>query len=98
MRGITFILPAALRGTRPEKPSNAESLGFSDTLWELVQSCWSATRSNRPTAQELLEQLSLDSLAWVPPIEYPILTTSATNSDSSCSSQGIPGKFNGRGT
>lgn len=87
MDGITFI-PPVVRGKRPEKPPHAESLGFSDTLWGLVRLCWSAARSNRPAARELLEQLSLDSLAWVPPTEYPVSVTSATDSDSSGSSQG----------
>ena len=85
LRGITFILPV-LRGKRPEKPLGAESLGISDVLWELVQSCWSPKSSSRPTARELLEQLSLDYPAWVPPKEYPIPVTdssSATDSDSS---------------
>jgi len=55
MPGSTFAL-AVLGDEGPEKPVDAESLGFSDTLWELVQSCWS--ESSRPTAQQLLDRLS----------------------------------------
>ena len=90
MHGITFMLPM-LRGKRPEKPPHAETLGFSDALWGLVQSCWSATSTDRPTAQELFNQLSLDSPGWISPTEYPITVTDvsgAADFDSSGSSQG----------
>jgi len=63
---------AIAKGERPEKPADAESLGFSETLWGLVQLCWSESVSDRPTAQQLFDCLSLDSLAWVPPLVYPI--------------------------
>ena len=63
---------AVLGGERPEKPCEAESLGFSSELWELVQSCWSESGSARPTAQQLLDHLSSASLSWVPPLEYPV--------------------------
>ena len=63
---------AVLKGRRPEKPDDAKSLGFSDALWELVRSCWSEPISDRPTARQLLDCLSLDSLIWVPPPVYPI--------------------------
>ena len=65
MPSPTFI-PAVVRGERPEKPSQAESLGFSDTLWELVRSCWSESRSTRPSALELLDCLSLVAPTWDP--------------------------------
>lgn len=90
MLGHTFI-PPVLRGRRPEKPPRAAALGFSNTLWGLVQLCWDVASSSRPTARELLEQLSIDSPAWIPPTEYPVLATNAsrsTDSDSSDSSLG----------
>lgn len=77
----TFI-PPVLRGTRPEKPPQAEKLGFSDILWKLVQLCWSVETSSRPTAQELHEQLCLDSPDWDPPREYPLPETDSSGSDS----------------
>ena len=51
-------IPAVLEGERPEKPREAESLGFSCQLWELVQSCWSESGQARPTAQQLFDHLS----------------------------------------
>ena len=98
MRGITFI-PPVVRGKRPEKPPYAESLGFSGALWGLVQLCWSATGSSRPTARELFEQLSIDSPHWDPPAQYPIPGTntfSAADLDSSGSSQGSMASSKGR--
>ena len=70
-------IPAVLRGDRPEKPRDAESLGFSSELWELVQLCWSESSSARPTAKQLWDYLSLASLTWVPPQVYPANGTDA---------------------
>jgi len=81
-----FPLPAALavlRGERPEKPVDAESMGFSDTLWELVQLCWSESSSTRPTAQQLLDYLSSASLTWIPPPVYPVIVVDALNATGS---------------
>ena len=85
-------VPAVLRGERPEKPFDAESLGFSRTLWELVQLCWSESSSVRPTARQLLDDLSTASLTWTPPPLYPIEADSEgiTDSDSS-GSLGVSG-------
>ena len=79
-------VPAILRGERPTKPLDAETLGFSDTLWGLVQSCWSESSSTRPTAQRLLNYLSFAALTWVPPPIYPTTVVDGkgiTDSDSS---------------
>ena len=62
---------AILRGERPEKPLDAQSLGLSCALWGLVQLCWSETDSARPTARQLLDCLSPASTTWVPPEVYP---------------------------
>jgi len=75
---------AVLRGKRPEKPDDAKPLGFSDTLWGLVQLCWREPISDRPTALQLLDCLSLDSLAWVPPRVYPV-TAIDTSTDTNLS-------------
>ena len=78
-------VPAVLRGERPEKPREAESLGFSQALWGLVQSCWSESSSARPTAQQLFDYLSPASLTWVPPLEYPVGIGGGGINDSSSS-------------
>ena len=87
------VVSAVLRGERPEKPLDAESLGFSDALWELIELCWSESISVRPTAQMLLDFLSSASLTWVPPSVYPSIaidTLSITYSDSSDSLRTSP--------
>ena len=79
-------IPAILRGQRPEKPINAESLGLSCDLWGLVQLCWSESSSIQPTAQRLFDHLSPASLAWARPPVYPANEIDAfgiTDSDSS---------------
>ena len=63
---------AVQKGKRPNKPENAESLGFSNTLWRLIRSCWSESPSARPTARQLFCYLHEASRTWVPPLEYPI--------------------------
>ena len=70
-------VPAVLRGERPGKPLDAESLGFSHALWGLVQLCWSEPISNRPTAQLLFDHLSSAAFTWVPPQAYPAVGTDA---------------------
>ena len=84
---------AVLRGERPERPPNSESLGLSDVLWRLLQSCWSESRSTRPTAQQLFDYLTLAALAWVPPSVYPIIPINAPNATGvdSYSSLGVEG-------
>ena len=64
---------------RPEKPFRAESLGFSDVVWELVQLCWSESISARPTAVQLFVDLStVAAHTWAPPSVYPMKVSANT--------------------
>ena len=45
-------------GTRPGKPSAAESIGFGRGTWELVEECWVKDSTERPTTKRVLEHLS----------------------------------------
>ncbi|KAF9651394.1 kinase-like protein [Thelephora ganbajun] len=93
-------VPAVLRGERPMKPLDAEALGFTDTLWELVQLCWIESSSARPTVQQLLGYLSSASRTWIPPPVYPVIVTDAfstTDTESSDPFENIPGDFDVRG-
>ena len=79
-------IAAVLEGERPEKPREAESLGFSCRLWELVQSCWDESGPARPTAQQLVDHLYSASPSWVPPLpEHPVRTDVGEVSDPSSS-------------
>ena len=66
------VVVVVVEGKCPEKPLDAESLGFSSTLWELVDLCWKELSLARPTAKQLLSYLSAASPDWVPPPVYPI--------------------------
>ena len=83
-------VPAILRGERPGKPLDAESLGFSHELWDLLQLCWDESTSTRPTAQQLLDYMYPASLIpWVPHSTYPAIDIDPddiTESESSISS------------
>lgn len=65
-------MAVVLEGKRPERPLDAESLGFSYALWERVDLCWKESSSARPTAKQLLNCLSVASPNWAPPPVYPI--------------------------
>ena len=88
MYAFSPVTAVVIDGERPGKPPHAESLGFSDTLWKLVQLCWSESSLARPTAVQLFDDLSTAALTWDPPAVYPIEinTDNATRVDSSCSS------------
>ena len=89
---------AILRGERPAKPLDAESLGFTATLWGLVELCWSELGSTRPTARQLFDYFSSPSLTWDPPPVYPAIKADAfniANSDSSDSLTMTPANSTG---
>ena len=87
MRAFSPVTAVVIDGLRPEKPLQARSLGFSDTLWEFVQLCWSESSSIRPTASQLLDGLSTAALSWNPPSTYPIEIK--TDDAGACSSSSL---------
>src|ERR1700723_3360458 len=46
-----------MSGFRPEKPEKALQLGLSDTIWELMKTCWSVNQDERPLASFVLGRL-----------------------------------------
>ena len=63
--GITneaSLIYAIMEGYRPKKPDAAESLGFTNGLWEIVQRCWLADVSARPDVETILSHL--DPWLW----------------------------------
>ena len=78
------VLCAILTGASPRIPPNASSLGFTDTLWRMLQSCWSRSTSSRPTARQLYDYLHPASATWVPPpTTYPATGGGAIDTPSS---------------
>ena len=53
-----------LNGTRPAKPEDAASLGFTSGLWEIVEQCWLADSHARPTLGAVLSCLSDAAPNW----------------------------------
>jgi serine/threonine protein kinase len=48
------VMLAVLTGDRPAKPENAEVIGMTDALWNLVEECWKEDRSKRPDISNIL--------------------------------------------
>ena len=45
-------------GVRPTKPADAERIGFTDGIWELVQECWDGESTKRPKIDQVLTLLA----------------------------------------
>ena len=58
------IVAEIMKGTRPRKPEDAASLGFTDKLWKIVERCWLADKSARPTLPAVLFCLREAALSW----------------------------------
>ena len=53
-----------LRGDRPPKPENASTIGFSDSLWDFTQHCWSGKIESRPKVGEVVTRLGEAAAQW----------------------------------
>jgi len=53
-----------LRGKRPDKPANAASIGFSDSLWDFTQHCWDGRIESRPEVGEVVKRLGEAATNW----------------------------------
>lgn len=54
----TEISYKVIQGERPGMPCNAEELGISHDLWQLLVRCWHAESTRRPPIEEVLQHLS----------------------------------------
>ena len=43
-----------LDGVRPVRPRNAEDIGLTPELWELLERCWNQDPARRPTIEEVV--------------------------------------------
>ena len=65
------IVHAVISGERPPKPDNAEKIGMTGVVWELLEECWREDRTKRPLISEILsrfckltgERQTIDSMA-----------------------------------
>ena len=47
------VIRAVISGERPAKPENAEEIGMTDALWNLLRECWSENGPTRPDISDI---------------------------------------------
>ena len=50
------VMHAVVDGERPPKPENAEDIGMTEVIWELMGECWKENRAERPVIPEILRK------------------------------------------
>ena len=55
---------SVVHGLRPDKPENASSIGFSDSLWDFVYRCWEGNMKLRPKVAEVVTHLERAAENW----------------------------------
>jgi len=50
------VVHAVVSGERPPKPENAEEIGITEVLWDLLRACWREDRTTRPAIAEVLNK------------------------------------------
>lgn len=63
-RNQMMLMASILDGERPRKPEDAESLGFTDGLWSIVEECWLTDASARPDLKAVLSRLNHATWSW----------------------------------
>ena len=48
------VMHAVMSGGRPPKPENAEEIGMTEVLWDLLTRCWREDKTTRPSIAEVL--------------------------------------------
>ena len=44
------------RGSRPEKPQNAQAVGLTSEMWKFTESCWRQNPKRRPNMEEVVKR------------------------------------------
>ena len=57
-----------VEGLRPKEPENASAIGFSNSLWDFVQRCWSGNMELRPQVVDLVVHLGRAAREWNRPM------------------------------
>ena len=47
---VAFLI---LEGSRPEMPENAQAVGLTSEMWEIIEVCWQQDPVERPTTDEV---------------------------------------------
>jgi hypothetical protein len=72
MKGTqNIIIHVVMHGKRPARPVDSANMGISDTLWQLLQNCWSAELAKRPEVTVIRKFLQQATPTWDsrPPIQ-----------------------------
>ena len=56
-QGDGAVIFQILRGERPKMPENAQEVGLTVEMWNLIESCWKQNPKKRPTIGEVLVKL-----------------------------------------
>lgn len=69
----TEISYKVIKGDRPVMPTNADVMGISEDLWQLLARCWHTDSAQRPQIGEILQHLSNDPSRTTifPPSNFP---------------------------
>ena len=59
-----MVVDTVLRGVRPKKPYAADSLGFTDGLWRIIERTWVVDTDARPDVKAVLYHLTRAASAW----------------------------------
>lgn len=52
--GEEWVAQEVVSGERPAKPDNAEQIGMTDVVWDLLTKCWREDRTKRPNISDVL--------------------------------------------
>lgn len=58
------VVETIIKGLRPKKPHGADSLGFTDGLWRIVECSWMVDTDARPDVKAVIYHLSLAASTW----------------------------------
>ena len=53
------VVLAVVSGKRPPKPENAEEIGMTEAVWELMSECWREDRAKRPEILQVLRRFCI---------------------------------------
>ena len=45
-----------LEGSRPEMPEDAQTVGLTSEMWEIIEACWQQDPEERPTTEEVMRR------------------------------------------
>lgn len=72
---------------RPERPADAEHLGLSYQVWQMVTTCWHAQRDLRPRIDDVLYRFEEAERHFVPVPTYSVAPTITKAADNDAQSE-----------